>query len=173
MVYPESKKPITKADVAGYEKLHFRSVVGGLGFVANATRPDIAYAVNQLSRNQENPKLKDWRLMKRVIDYLRGSAKLVRALGDTISWKREKDTVVHEDNLPAEYLAKSKKTGRLKHVDISYHMTKDLVEKGRLIVKREESKNQTAVFLMKPLDPKLFCRCREECMDGNSEGANP
>ena len=52
---------------------NYREITGKLLFLANATRPDISYAVNVISRNQVNPKKEDWNRVKRVIEYLRGS----------------------------------------------------------------------------------------------------
>lgn len=48
----------------------YREAVGSLLYLANATRPDISYAVNILSRHQLNPTEKEWKMVERVLRYL-------------------------------------------------------------------------------------------------------
>lgn len=45
-------------------------------YLANATRPDISYAVNYLARNQTDPTEEDWNDVKRILRYLRGTCNL-------------------------------------------------------------------------------------------------
>ena len=45
-------------------------------YLAEATRPDIAFAVNYLSRRQVNPTEEDWKEVKRIFRYLRGTSDL-------------------------------------------------------------------------------------------------
>jgi hypothetical protein len=54
----------------------YREAVGSLLYLAGATRPDLAYAVNVLSRNQINPTVHDWGRVKRVFRYLNGTKDL-------------------------------------------------------------------------------------------------
>ena len=51
----------------------YREAVGSLMYLANATRPDILYAVNVLSRHQINPTKEDWKMVERVFQYLNGT----------------------------------------------------------------------------------------------------
>lgn len=55
-------------------KYPFREAVGSLMYLAIATRPDIAFAVNTVSRHLENPSPVDVTAVKRIMKYLRGSA---------------------------------------------------------------------------------------------------
>lgn len=48
----------------------FREAIGSLLYLANATRPDISYAVNILSRHQLNPTEVEWKMLDRVFRYL-------------------------------------------------------------------------------------------------------
>ena len=52
----------------------YRQAVGCLLWIANGTRPDISYAVSQVSRFLENPGPKHWQAVKRIIRYLVGTA---------------------------------------------------------------------------------------------------
>lgn len=65
----ENDEPL-KADVP------FRSVVGSLSYLAESTRPDIAFAVNQLAQKSVNPSLKDWKQAKFLLRYLKGTQNL-------------------------------------------------------------------------------------------------
>ena len=51
----------------------FREAVGDLMHLTTATRPDIAYAVNYVSRFMENPQVKHWMAVKRIFRYLQGT----------------------------------------------------------------------------------------------------
>lgn len=51
----------------------YRELVGGLIYLANATRPDIVYAANTLSRFCSDPGEEHWHLAKRVLQYIKGT----------------------------------------------------------------------------------------------------
>ncbi|CAB0042854.1 unnamed protein product, partial [Trichogramma brassicae] len=51
----------------------FREAIGCLLYLAGVTRPDIAYAVNLLSRKAIAPTNGDWTDVKRIFRYIRGS----------------------------------------------------------------------------------------------------
>lgn len=51
----------------------YRELIGSLIYLTNATRPDIAYAANTLSRFCSDPGEKHWNLAKRVLRYLKGT----------------------------------------------------------------------------------------------------
>ncbi|XP_046602591.1 secreted RxLR effector protein 161-like [Neodiprion lecontei] len=55
------------------EKVPFREVVGSLIFLAIVSRPDIAYAVNSVSRFLNNHSDEHWRAVKRILAYLSGT----------------------------------------------------------------------------------------------------
>ncbi|HEY0222472.1 MAG TPA: DDE-type integrase/transposase/recombinase, partial [Lactovum miscens] len=48
----------------------YRRAVGALLYIATVTRPDVANAVNLLSRRNEKPRSKDWNAIKKLISYL-------------------------------------------------------------------------------------------------------
>ena len=54
----------------------YQGLLGALLFVNLGTRPEISFAVNQLSRMAKNPTITHLKLLKRVARYLKGSAGL-------------------------------------------------------------------------------------------------
>ncbi|XP_036146130.1 secreted RxLR effector protein 161-like [Monomorium pharaonis] len=54
----------------------YKEAVGSLLYLAGATRPDIAFAVNMVSRHQINPTEQDWKMIIRIFRYLKGTKKL-------------------------------------------------------------------------------------------------
>ncbi|KAK9675032.1 GAG-pre-integrase domain, partial [Popillia japonica] len=50
-----------------------REAVGSLMYLTIATRPDIAYAVSRVSETLENPTISNWKAVKRIFRYLKGS----------------------------------------------------------------------------------------------------
>lgn len=54
----------------------YPEAIGSLLYLANATCPDISYAVNVLSRHQINPTNNDWKMVQRVFRYLNGTKTL-------------------------------------------------------------------------------------------------
>jgi hypothetical protein len=57
----------------------YREAVGALNYLAVCTRPDISYAVSQISKKMQSPNEEDWMLVKRILRYLQKTknAKLV------------------------------------------------------------------------------------------------
>ena len=56
----------------GSEKPYL-SAIGALMFLANQTRPDIAFAVNLLVRHSSQPTIRHWNGIKRIMRYLEGT----------------------------------------------------------------------------------------------------
>jgi hypothetical protein len=54
-------------------RIPYRSAIGALSWLATRTRPDIAYAVNVLQRNNHRYALRHWEGVKRVMQYLKGT----------------------------------------------------------------------------------------------------
>ena len=68
--------PTTEEEKQKMNHIPFKSLVGSLQYIALSTRPDISYAVNQLSRYLSNPGPKHWQAAKRVLRYLKGTVNL-------------------------------------------------------------------------------------------------
>ncbi len=63
-----------RVDEQKLENVPYRQAIGSLLYLANGTRPDIAFAVNLLSRKQSSFTLDDWFKVKRVIRYLNATS---------------------------------------------------------------------------------------------------
>jgi hypothetical protein len=70
-----SLSPLTDAD-AEQDGTIYRSLVGGMLYIANCTRPDISYAVNMLCRYMSRPGREHMNAAKSVLQYLAGSSYL-------------------------------------------------------------------------------------------------
>ncbi|HVX00915.1 MAG TPA: reverse transcriptase domain-containing protein, partial [Candidatus Babeliaceae bacterium] len=68
--------PTTPADIASMASIPYRSVVGALMYLANATRPDIAASVNRVAQFSQNPGAKHWTAVKQILRYLSGTKDL-------------------------------------------------------------------------------------------------
>lgn len=75
---PGSKlRKIDQSEFEENETFPFRELIGCLMYLAVATRPDIAYAVNHLSQFNNSNGKDHWIAVKRILRYLRGTTKLV------------------------------------------------------------------------------------------------
>ena len=54
----------------------YLSAIGALMYLANYTQPDIAFAVNLLSRYSSTPTRRHWNGIKHILRYLRGTSDL-------------------------------------------------------------------------------------------------
>lgn len=59
-------KPLSKS-------IPYREAIGSLLYVATISRPDISFAVNYLSRFNSKPMESNWKMVKRVFAYLKGT----------------------------------------------------------------------------------------------------
>src|SRR6267142_5170442 len=81
---PMDPKTIIKANPDGTKGSHSNSyarLLGELQYLANATRPDIAFTVNRLASYTANPSLQHMGTLKRLLQYLSGT----RSFGITYS----------------------------------------------------------------------------------------
>jgi hypothetical protein len=84
-VLRHSANDLTPEDRLFMQDKDYRSLVGKLLYLL-FTRPDIAFAVNQLTRHLNNPGKVHWVAAMRVLKYLRGTASL------GLTYRREEET---------------------------------------------------------------------------------
>ena len=67
--------PFTEEEEAVMANVYetYGTVVGMLGHLSNATRPDLSYSVNQCRAYTSNPRLHHWEALKRIVRYLKGT----------------------------------------------------------------------------------------------------
>jgi hypothetical protein len=53
-------------------EIPYLSAIGALMYLANQTRPDIAFAVNLLARHSASPTIRHWNGIKHILRYIRG-----------------------------------------------------------------------------------------------------
>jgi hypothetical protein len=71
-ILPEGKVEEPLLDSAGQKR--YQQIVGCLNYAAHVTRPDVAYAVSQLSRATQNPRGRHMAAAERCVCYLAGTA---------------------------------------------------------------------------------------------------
>lgn len=68
-------KYLSKDEVdASMEEVPYQQAVGSLIFAACVTRPDIMFAVVNVSKFSNNPKMEYWKAVKRILRYLKGTS---------------------------------------------------------------------------------------------------
>ena len=68
--------PTTPLGRKDMEQVPYREAVGSLLWIANGTRPDVAYAVSQVAKYMSNPGMEHWTAVKRIFRYLKGTQEL-------------------------------------------------------------------------------------------------
>ncbi|GBN68862.1 hypothetical protein AVEN_8292-1 [Araneus ventricosus] len=72
----DTNKSITKliANMEDLTRIPYQAAVGSLPYAAQATRPEIGYAVNLVCQFCSNPSRTPWITVKRITRYLSGTA---------------------------------------------------------------------------------------------------
>ncbi|KAI3635416.1 hypothetical protein MIR68_006550 [Amoeboaphelidium protococcarum] len=73
--------PQTDYDIEAMKSIPYRETVGALLYAACATRPDISAAVGKVCKFSQNPGVKHWQAVKRILRYLKGTSNLGILLG--------------------------------------------------------------------------------------------
>ena len=69
--YGKYQRPVPDSQEAQEMKIiPYRELIGTLLWLANCTRPDIAYAVGTLAKFTSNPGILHWKALLRVLKYL-------------------------------------------------------------------------------------------------------
>ncbi|KAK3895615.1 hypothetical protein Pcinc_000538 [Petrolisthes cinctipes] len=76
-----------------FDKEQYQSAVGSLLYLSVKTRPDIAYAVNSVTRYSTKPTSQHWKAVKRIMRYLKGT----RDLGILYNYNGSTDFVGYFD----------------------------------------------------------------------------
>lgn len=230
----KESSPRSEDERAEMKNRPYRELVDGLIYLANATRPDIAFAASTLNRFCTDPGELHWALAKRVLRYLKGtshySIKYIKSqnaltaytdsdwAGDVddrksctgnvimlangpVSWKSKKQASVVLSTMEAEYAALAEISReiiyvkrlltymgfekfvknpinvycdnqsaielsknavfhkRSKHIDISFHITRELVEKKMITIHYLRTESMIADILTKSLSKDKHFKC--------------
>ena len=68
--------PTSSQGVLDMEKIPYREAVGSLLWIANGTRPDVAFAFSHVAKYMSNPGMEHWDAVKRILRYLKGTQNL-------------------------------------------------------------------------------------------------
>jgi hypothetical protein len=74
---PNIKLEVNPVEMEGNRSNAYAMLLGKLQYLATATRPDIAYAVNRLASYTANPSLIHYTAAKRILRYLKGTKNFV------------------------------------------------------------------------------------------------
>lgn len=66
-------QPKTNAEIEEMSKIPYMEAVGTLLYISRISRPDISFAVNAVSRFNNNPGQAHWKAVKRIFRYLKGT----------------------------------------------------------------------------------------------------
>ncbi|KDR64976.1 hypothetical protein GALMADRAFT_82453 [Galerina marginata CBS 339.88] len=77
----KADSPSTPKERAEMRKIPYQEAVGSLMHIAVNTRPDIAFAVQQVAQFMSNPGQPHWKAVKRIIAYLKTTRDLTLTLG--------------------------------------------------------------------------------------------
>ena len=69
----DSFRPCEKGEELLGPKVPYLSVIGALMYLANCTRPDIAFSVNLLVRHSSAPTRRHWKDIQHILRYLSGT----------------------------------------------------------------------------------------------------
>ena len=70
IVLSKTDCPATDSELKQMKAIPYRNLLGCISFLAGRTRPDISYTVNVLSQFQENPGMKHWDTLLKLLGYL-------------------------------------------------------------------------------------------------------
>lgn len=68
--------PKTESEKDKMKNIPYQEAVGSILYAAQVSRPDICYAVNKVSRFNQNPGMPHWNAVKRILRYLKGTASM-------------------------------------------------------------------------------------------------
>ena len=66
--------PVEASEKEAMARHPYRQIIGSLRYLEHCTRPDIAFALNRLSRYQANPGLPHWNELKHLVRYVAGTS---------------------------------------------------------------------------------------------------
>ncbi|KAM1704686.1 hypothetical protein TB1_026177 [Malus domestica] len=138
---------------------NFRSVVGALQYLL-FTRPDIAFAVNQVCQYMHSPTTTHWAAVKRILRYLKATHDrgIVYKPGSlSLTAFADADYAGDLDDRRSTGVASNPVyQARMRHVEVDYHYVREKVTRNELVVGYVSSADQIADLLTKGLSTTRF-----------------
>lgn len=91
----KSHCPSSEDDKQYMRSVPYRSAVGSLLYAAIGTRPDIAHAVNEVSKYMSDPGVTHWQAVKRILRYLKGTLELGLTFTGSLNLVELKNHPIH------------------------------------------------------------------------------
>jgi hypothetical protein len=89
----------------------------------------------------------------------------LRQLLSELGYSPQQPTILYEDNKSAiQIVTNGNDKGRTKHMDVRYHLIRELVQSNTIQVKYMPTESMVADILTKPLDSKLFLKFQIELL---------
>ncbi|UYV60287.1 hypothetical protein LAZ67_1000726 [Cordylochernes scorpioides] len=151
---------LEEEDEENCQDLPYRELIGGLLYISQRTRPDIAYAVSQLARYCSKYTRKHWVAAKRILRYLKSPEYLgitYRRTGEQLCVYSDADWGTNlEDRKSTSAHAKSYiSRSKTRHIAIRYHFVREKVDDGVIQLDYVTSGRNLADILTKPLGRNL------------------
>ncbi|GJV63736.1 zinc finger, CCHC-type containing protein [Tanacetum coccineum] len=146
-------------------QLEYSRVIGCLMYVMTCTRPDIAFAVDKLSRYTSNPGTQHWQAIQRVLKYLKKTMdyKLVYS-GYPSVLEGYTDATLAAAGKEAKYAATLAKAysqmynGKSRHLGVRHSMIRELITNGVVSIEFVRSQQNLADHLTKGLARDLVIK---------------
>ena len=78
--------PSTQTEVQFMETIPYRQILGSIRYLVSCTRPDLSFSAGYLSRFMQNPGVKHWEALKRVMRYLQYTKDMTITYKSFQSW---------------------------------------------------------------------------------------
>mgnify|MGYP002775250692 FL=1 len=78
--------PKTMEEIQFMKTIPYRQILGSIRYLVSCTRPDLSFSAGYLSRFMQNPGVKHWEALKRVIRYLKHTKDMVITYKSLQSW---------------------------------------------------------------------------------------
>ena len=89
----------------------------------------------------------------------------MRQLYAELGYPLHNPTILYEDNKSAIHIVQNgNDKGRTKHMDVRYHLIRDLVKSAVIQIQCQPTESMVADILTKPLDAKLFFNHRSRLL---------
>lgn len=76
-----NQSPSNNEEALKMQRVPYREAVGALLYLTISSRPDIAFAVGQVSQFVQNPGIINWKAVKKILSYLAGTADATISFG--------------------------------------------------------------------------------------------